>query len=383
MTKLDEQISLEDLLAAKAGVPKLVDILSDLPPYKITPILIKISKERVKKISPPDLLKAYDAKLDFFGVSCLSQDEILKFKRTFYSILPEHFDSVEISPIAPLGANSVITNISQDKVMSTTRGSEVVGDPTTSLILEAASRRKKYAKSNNFDRKVDLATFHRVLRMQSFDKSKGYMQQFNLLGMASAGKDKNYQKFVAEVFLEHISILLEFVNELNDSYYCFRNVTVKISSTRILENIINSLDISREEITKNSNNESFDFFKNYGVEIPNEVLTVDELSESLAEKYNLTEVISKMKYIEENLLEALRMKYPDVNVKFCFNRVAGIGYYRDYCFHIFAENDQGRNVQLSDGGSVDYVAKLVSDKKEYAVTSGIGAELVQKLFMKK
>jgi len=37
-------------------------------------------------------------------------------------------------------------------------------------------------------------------------------------------------------------------------------------------------------------------------------------------------------------------------------------------------------VQVADGGVVDWAAKLLSNGREAMVTSGLGAELMQKLF---
>ncbi|KQU24365.1 hypothetical protein ASG61_20830 [Bacillus sp. Leaf75] len=383
MNKLKKHDSIEEIFSEKLGLPDLVSILSEAPPYWVTPILIKAAKERTSKITPQELLRIYDAKPDFYGVSFLEQRQIVKFQSAFYSVLPKKFESVELSPISPLGTNSVLSNISQDKVMSTTRNSEVVGDPTTSLILEAASRRKKLAKKEEtLFKTVELATFHRVLRMQPFDKTKGYMQQFNLLGVTTASRENKYEKFIFNVMLEHIELWINFTEHLNCSGYSFKNISVKISNTQILENIINVLSLSRETVNQ-TNNEDFNLINHFNLNIPSEVLSMNEINSEIIEQYNLEAIMPQMLLFEERVLEPLKNKYPNIDFCFDFNRILGLGYYRDFCFHIFATNKDGRNVQLSDGGSVDYIEKLLSDKKEYAITSGFGAELIQKLFMNK
>src|SRR5690606_25577289 len=50
------------------------------------------------------------------------------------------FDAVELSPLAPLGACSAVALASQNKIVSTIRGTEVVSDPTNVLALESARR---------------------------------------------------------------------------------------------------------------------------------------------------------------------------------------------------------------------------------------------------
>lgn len=384
MKELAENSPIEKILTEKLGIPNLIDILGETPLYKLTPILIEGAKRRAASITPQELLRIYDSKLDFYGVSSFEQREIVEFQNNFYSVLPETFESVEVSPICPLGTNSVITNLSQNKIMSTTRGSEVVGDPTTCLILECASRRKKFAKKEEtLFKRVDLGTFQRVVRMQPFDKSKGYMQHFNLLGIATAARENKYYDFVSKVMLEHLTIWIDFIDHLNNNGYTFENISVNISNTKILEAIIENASLPREMIALNSNNEDFDFLKHFNIDIPNEVSSMYEISPETIEEFGIEKIVSQMLLFEKDVLNVLQEKYPNVNFCFDFNRVAGIGYYKDYCLHIYATNKSGRRVQLSDGGSVDYIEKLLSDKKEYAITSGFGAELIQKLFMDK
>ena len=55
----------------------------------------------------------------------------------------EGFEPVELAPVAPLGLNAVLGRIHQNNVLSTIRSTEVVADPTASLALEAAVRRRR------------------------------------------------------------------------------------------------------------------------------------------------------------------------------------------------------------------------------------------------
>src|SRR5258708_13403207 len=48
------------------------------------------------------------------------------------------FEALELSPLAPLGSCSSIALASQNKIVSTVRGTEVVSDPTNLLALESA-----------------------------------------------------------------------------------------------------------------------------------------------------------------------------------------------------------------------------------------------------
>lgn len=150
----------------------------------------------------------------------------------------------------------------------------------------------------------------------------------------------------------------------------------------ILERLIKFNQLDRNEIAKRSGEEDFDFISSYSLDFPKEISSINEIEEEIIEKYNLKKVINQAKIIEDEVINKLKVKYPKIKVCFDFNRIAGIGYYKDYCLHIYSENYENKRVQLSDGGAVNYIEKLISDNKECAFTSGFGAELIHKIFKK-
>lgn len=288
---------------------------------------------------------------------------------------------MEISPISPFGLNSVITKRSQNVSLSTIRGSEVVSDPTTPLMLECAMRRKQMLANNDTRMNlVNLATTQRVLRLQPFDKDKGYMQHFTLFGLCSGGRDQRNESFMIDSTIEHISIWLNLIRHLKSIGHSFDNISVNFSDIQVLEQLITTLSIPREEINKNSLNENYDFFKKYNIDLPREVNSIQEIETEILERHGLENKIPYFMVLEQRILQPLRKKYIEVRFCFDFTRKAGLGYYQKACFHIFASNFEGRNIQLADGGSVDWLEKFLHNKKERATTSGFGAELIQKLF---
>src|SRR5258708_9614099 len=72
------------------------------------------------------------------------------------------FEALELSPLAPLGSCSSIALASQNKIVSTIRGTEVVSDPTNLLALESARRLRKSAAQT-----VKLTTNHHCVRAQA------------------------------------------------------------------------------------------------------------------------------------------------------------------------------------------------------------------------
>jgi hypothetical protein len=92
------------------------------------------------------------------------------------------YEALLLSPVAPIGTNSVIAPTSQDRTLTTTRGSEVVSDPTNVLALECARRLRVDPRTP-----VRLCTAHQVLRMQRVAAGPGHTQHFRLFSLAEAG----------------------------------------------------------------------------------------------------------------------------------------------------------------------------------------------------
>jgi hypothetical protein len=109
---------------------------------------------------------------------------VWQLEARLWSLLPDEFAGVDLSPVAPLGSSSALGPVSQDRVISTTRGSEVVSDPTNVLALEAASRRQRSGAPA-----VSLACCHRVLRGQPFD-APGAFQHFRLFALVTSARDR-------------------------------------------------------------------------------------------------------------------------------------------------------------------------------------------------
>ncbi len=364
----------------KLGEHNLLEIISTAPMRLLQPILIHAFKNRVKTRKPTDLLKEYERKQDFFGISSISQIELYKFALVCHEATKSVFENVQTSPITPFGLNSILNMISQNNTLSTIRNSEVVSDLTTHLALECSLRRKrnltKKDKSN-----IHISTVSRVLRLQPFDKSKGYMQHFNLFALCSSGPNMSSKGgFAIPSLQKHIAALLNTISLLHKRGYPMSDITVKISDMQFLNQLIEARGLPREKILRNSLNDEFDLFSEYKVQFPKEVRTANDLKPSMFKNNGLDDKTNYFAYIERGIIEPLRSTNP--NVKFCFdfNRKAGLGYYPHLCFHIFAKNQKGDVIQIADGGAVDWAAKLLGNKREAMVTSGIGAELIQKLF---
>jgi hypothetical protein len=370
-------------ISKELGMTNLLEILSTTPMRRLQPILVHAFKNRAESKKPTELLQEYEKKQEFLGISSIAQDELYRFALTCHEATQSTFEAVQTSPIAPLGLNAVLSMVSQNNTLSSIRGSEVVSDLTTQLALECALRRKwNIARKDESD--VHLSTSGRVLRLQPFDKSKGYMQHFNLFALCSSGPNKLERGgFAVPMLQKHIATLLNIISVLHKEGYRSSDIAVKISDMRFLDQLIHSLKLPREDILQNSLNDDFDLFTEYQVQFPKEVETARELKPTMFSENGLTDKINYFEHIERDIIDPLRSTNPNVRFCFDFNRKAGLGYYLHLCFHIYATNQKGNVVQIADGGAVDWAAKLLGNKREAMVTSGIGAELMQKLFKEK
>ena len=283
----------------ESGIAGLTEILADrLNPSDLQSLLIEVARRRAKKRSPAELLKDF-ASSRFFGVARSDRAALLAWEQVVLALCDSRFEMLELSPVAPLGACSVVAPVDQDWSIATTRRGEVVSDPTNVLALEAARLRKAATGD------VHLATSHRVVRPQNYGDGK-MLAHFRLFALLSAGRDRGGYGFEAEALARQVGLLLEAFTS-----YIRQGPALRLGYTR--------------------------------TSVPNEDARLEALR-GVAAAHGI-----------ELFEEA--------------DREAAAGYYAGFCFHIFAGE-----MQLADGGAVDWGAKLTGNGKERMVISGCGVE---------
>ena len=80
--------------------------------------------------------------------------------------------------------------------------------------------------------------------------------------------------------------------------------------------------------------------------------------------------------LDEQLLGPIAAAWPRLRIGFDDDRQAGRAYYTDVCFGVDAVHSDGSRSNLSDGGFVDWTARLLADAKERLLISGLGSERV-------
>jgi hypothetical protein len=175
-----------------------VDGLVGLSQADFTTLLLSVLRTRAARVSPPDVLRRYLAGR-FAKPSRIPLRALRKVEDRFLSALPNGWDAIIASPVVPFATHAAVASVSQDRVLSTFRATEVAADPTTALALEAAARRRATR-----DESVRLATVQRVIRGQSFEGDAP--SHFPLFALVTTGRDAGGHGFEASALVEHLSI---------------------------------------------------------------------------------------------------------------------------------------------------------------------------------
>ncbi|WP_448811095.1 hypothetical protein [Agromyces bauzanensis] len=288
-------------------------------PSRTRGALLRLVREQADRRRPAELLAQY-RRDGFVGPSMLDQRLVNALDRLALDAA-EGYDAVLLSPVAPLGTSSVVAPTSQDRTVSTTRGSEVVSDPTNVLALECARRlldSSPAATPAGAAPAVRLATVHQTLRAQSLPSGAAYSRHFRLLALAEAGPGLPDDGFEVEA----VARQLRAYDRLFDA--CEHGLGAAFPRRRA-------------------------------------VVRVDARGPAL----------------EERVVHRLDAALPHVEV---ITEPLESRYYDGLRVGFGADDRSGEFVEIVDLGRFDWVAQLTSDRRNRFVASGFGIQLVPLLF---
>lgn len=293
-----------------------------------------------------------------------SQKDFHKFDGVAIDLLSKETSLLELSPLAPLGTTSILTNIRQGNILPTSRMTELVSDIATSLSVECAVRHGGQLKDI-----VRVASSHRIVRTQDFSSFPSLRQHFRMFGLCTSGNKQAIS--IQDILFEQISFYILLLSNLRCLGYDISDITLCISDITVTDKLIRKGNILPEKIRAMTMYEqAYDLCSEANVKFT-------RFSNELPINTNIDfSSLSSMNQI----IACLKHSYPMVNIIFDLGRIAGIGYYDGLCFKITARNKEGLVLPLVDGGSTDWVAKLLCNKKMVCVASGIGSELFCRKF---
>jgi hypothetical protein len=209
-----------------AGIPEAAyaALAQGLAASELWSLLLGVAEQRAARRSAAQVLQQWEK--DRFVVPAHVDQRTLNHLDSHLLAVASAFEALELSPLAPLGSCSAIALASQNKIVSTLRGTEVVSDPTNLLALESARRLRLNGRQT-----VKLTTNHRCVRAQPVPNHPGYAAHFRQFCMTTAGHERKDQAFLVESLSEHIQTHLSALNRLEQHGYSFADRTLKILAT--------------------------------------------------------------------------------------------------------------------------------------------------------
>lgn len=179
----------------------------NLDPSDLNTLLMGLSRMRASAVSPARLLQRWSNDR-FVRPSSSDPRKLWQIESRLWATLPAYFDAIDLSPVTPLATCSALAPVDQNRIISTTRGTEVVSDPTNVLALEAAIRRNQ-----NRAQPIHLAACHRVIRAQPFH-GEGLFQHFRLFALVSSARDRGSGSTEADMLISHLRYWIEAITAI-------------------------------------------------------------------------------------------------------------------------------------------------------------------------
>jgi hypothetical protein len=327
-------------ISHQAGIPDLVEALgSRIAPTDLQSLLLEVARVRSARRSPGDLLRHHIR--DRTVMPAAADGRVLARLATMSLDLAPEFEAIELSPVEPLGLNTVLGQIDQNNVLATVRGSEVVADPTAPLALEAAVRRRAGTP------RVRLCTCCRVLRLQPFDSSR-FLQHFSLFALVTAGRSEPNNGFEVSAIGEHVAAHLRVITAARALGGAIGEAVVRLSDTQLRASLQMRAVAPKPDVER----------------------ARDAMPDADADA-----LASRMRRLDR-AMDALGPTvggFAGARVLVDLTRAHAVSYYRGLQMSIDAELD-GEMVNVADGGSVDWAGRLLSNRREQLFTSGVGLE---------
>lgn len=218
MSETDSRKTIERVWAQVQADPRAA-LEQQLDPSDLHSLLMSVSRTRAAGVTPARLMQRWQHDR-FVRPAASDPRAVWRIEARLWELLPAGFDGVDLSPVTPLGTCSAVAPVDQHRILTTTRGSEVVSDSTNALALEAARRRK-----DDPAQPVHLAACHRVIRAQPFH-GEGRFQHFRIFALLSSARDRGSGSTEAALLSRHLGYWIQSITALVPR----RRITVEFTS---------------------------------------------------------------------------------------------------------------------------------------------------------
>ena len=301
----------------KIGQTELLEDLAKLSGTELNTLLLEVFDQYTGDITPSELLKLYQLNR-FVKPSDLPVLELRRMELDILEIFSRHsFRLLDLSPVAILGACSIVAPVSQKKVVSALRGTEVLSDATNSIALYISHLKKnKIWVPQKQEDKLRFGAIQRHLRSQAI-RGKGLTPHFKIGCLVTSGTDSGNYAFEREAMREQMAIM----KELYQKYYKVDNLYYRF-------------------ICRNGYSDSRQF--------------AHEL---------------KMHINQHN---------PEYNIEIDSNPEKEIEYYEGIQFKVLI-GVNGRTYEIADGGFVNWTQQFLQNRKERMLICGFGFEFMYRI----
>ncbi len=195
-----------------------------LPASQLWSLLLWVMEQRTARRAASAVQHQWAT--DRFVKPCVIDQRVLLALDTELFAVAADFEGIELSPLAPLASCSAVALTTQNRTVTTVRGTEVVSDPTNVLALECARRLR-----DDPSQRVRLATSHRCVRAQPYPDLPGFAAHFRLFCLATAGHEAADQALTIDSMSHHIRTHMAGLDRLERCGYRFPDRFVTLRST--------------------------------------------------------------------------------------------------------------------------------------------------------
>jgi len=364
MTRSEDIIS---RIARELGGDEVLAALRRLSPRDLHSLLLYLHNQEAAAKSLPELLDRHE-RAPLFALAFVDPRVNLIFAEAAFTAAAA-FEAIELSPVCPLGTISTISGIHQNNVLSASRGSELVADPTPVLALECARRRRSLQAR---EVPLRLCTSQRMVRMQP--APAGLLPHFRLFALVTALRQAPHAE--SDELRQHLEVYLRTFALLEERGFAFRDVTISVSHTGAIESWLRASGQHPEEIRKQVRTQVWND--------PDALLKERGLSpirgRAAAIRGHLSglppSLLLALEELDARVLEPLLAAFPHAQGRLDLGRLEGLGYYTGSCVRITARDASGMVLPLVDGGYTRWTQRLLGDKRERFLITGIGSDLV-------
>jgi hypothetical protein len=196
--------------------------------------------------------------------------------------------------------------------------------------------------------------------MQPFDVP-GFSPHFKLFCLLSAGRDTGENEFEFGQLRLHLCFYLRFFRLLNRCGFQMVKPLIEVTDHRLTAALLERAGITPEEVRQSIRAHQLGgserLLRDRGVELP------DQPGE-------------RLEMVQSRVFEPLQREFPEAAFRLLISRLEGFGYYQGFCLRVSPIATDGRRYPIADGGFVDWTARLLANRKERTLSSGIGIEFI-------